>query len=834
MPEDRHLLPHHRDQLVQGSGITVEVIDERGYCSITDEQFSLLKESGFSRAQWKNVPGLCLPLWTTDGTNGLMVYRPDTPRVNAQGTTLKYEIPLKHGVRLDCPPRCQPRLSNPAEPLWVTEGQKKADALASHGLCAIALLGVWNFKGKNSWGGVTFLNDWDYVALNGREVRIVFDSDVMTKPQVRQALERLIEHLQRKGAHVVAVYLPMDGGARVGVDDYLLAQTTEDLEALIERPRPELQAAKATVTLLDALPKTMRRPLSLIDGYAYAAAWIPFRRETTESVVKGEIIRHDPPIIETGRALLIMRNDGVLFGELNDPNIHPMAELGLDVRLPEIPKDDRLWSTRGLTAYLRGMRPEPKEVFGRLVSINNHFLDFDRSLAEQRTMCEMLACHELATWFLDAFNVIGYLWPNGEKGSGKTKLENVVAETSYLGEVILASSTMAVLRDLADYGATLCFDEAERLDSKNADPEKLALLLSGNRRGSTMAVKELAADKHWVTRHVSTYCPRVFSAIRLPGETLESRSIIVPLVRSADPVKANAEVLNPKHWPSPRPPLIDDLWALALAHLAKLPDYEDAVNDEASLSGRILEPWRPILSIAKWLEDQGVDGLFERMHNLAKSYQTEKKAIVRDDFASVVIEALHNLHNLHHLHNLYGEVCDFEVTTKEVVKQVLAFSEPAEGETEDPETAEKSTRSLSTKVGIALRQLRFSRKGQVKRGEPVRWRVSWDVLTKCIFSHGLLHLFPEEGCEGYAEQKPSTASKNLPTDALPQNSFAQPLDPQDRGYESYASYEVMRENENNDLQKTSPPTCVCGEPLPQNRKVCFVCGRSRETMAEAS
>ena len=226
MADDRCLLPHHRDQLVQGSGIAVEVIEERGYCSITTEQFSLLKDAGFSRAQWKNVPGLCLPLWTTDGTNGLVVYRPDTPRVDAKGTTLKYEIPAKHGVRLDCPPRCQPRLNNPAEPLWVTEGQKKADALASHGLCAIALLGVWNFKGKNSWGGVTFLADWDYIALNGREVRIVFDSDVMTKPQVRQALERLTEHLQRKGAHVVAVYLPMNDGKRVGVDDYLLSHTT--------------------------------------------------------------------------------------------------------------------------------------------------------------------------------------------------------------------------------------------------------------------------------------------------------------------------------------------------------------------------------------------------------------------------------------------------------------------------------------------------------------------------------------------------------------------------------------------------------------------------------
>jgi hypothetical protein len=68
MSDDRCLLPHHRDQLIQGSGIAVEVIDERGYCSITPEQFSLLKEAGFTRTQWKNVPGLCLPLWTTDGS----------------------------------------------------------------------------------------------------------------------------------------------------------------------------------------------------------------------------------------------------------------------------------------------------------------------------------------------------------------------------------------------------------------------------------------------------------------------------------------------------------------------------------------------------------------------------------------------------------------------------------------------------------------------------------------------------------------------------------------------------------------------------------------------
>jgi hypothetical protein len=94
-------------------------------------------------------------------------------------------------------------------------------------------------------GGVTFLADWDYIALNnGRDVRIAYDSDVMTKPNVRQSLERITEHLQRKGAHVTAVYLPGGVTGKVGVDDYLaLGHTMDELEALVEAPRPAPSAA---------------------------------------------------------------------------------------------------------------------------------------------------------------------------------------------------------------------------------------------------------------------------------------------------------------------------------------------------------------------------------------------------------------------------------------------------------------------------------------------------------------------------------------------------------------------------------------------------------------
>ena len=90
-------------------------------------------------------------------------------------------------------------------------------------------------------------------------------------------------------------------------------------------------------------------------------------------------------------------------------------------------------------------------MFQQVKDVVNRFIDFDHSLAEQDTMAELVACYILATWFLDAFTVTGYLWPNGDRGSGKTQLLLVIAELAYLGYLVQASGSFAALRDLADY-----------------------------------------------------------------------------------------------------------------------------------------------------------------------------------------------------------------------------------------------------------------------------------------------------------------------------------------------------------------------------------------------
>jgi len=379
--------------------------------------------------------------------------------------------------------------------------------------------------------------------------------------------------------------------------------------------------------------------LALIDGRAYAAAWLHVRVTQDDEVNKaGELVRFAKPKVTVERRLLVVRGDGRVFGEGGDA---PMEELGMEVRLPEIPPPEKLWSARGVTAYRRGYRPEPAGVFLRLSAVVDRFIDFKRSLADQETMADMVACYVLAGWFLDAFNVIGNLWPNGDRGCGKTQLLNVVAELAYLGQVLLAGGSYASLRDMADYGATLAFDDAENLsDPARTDPDKRALLLAGNRRGACVAVKELAGDRTWRTRYVNTFTPRLFSATRLPDPILASRTIVVPLIRTPDRYRANADPLDYGLWPCDRRELIDDLWSLAVAHLPELPAYEARVNQRAPLVGRDLEPWRAILAVALWLDDRGVTGLAALMEALAVAYQAERPDLEMGDLMALVIRAL--------------------------------------------------------------------------------------------------------------------------------------------------------------------------------------------------
>ncbi len=221
---------HHRAMLIEESGILPEVVEARAYRTVAIK--AELERLGFSAKQ-RSTPALLIPIHGPAGDVRLYQTRPDSPRMN-KGKPVKYETPYGSSMALDVPPTAREKVGDPNTPLFVTEGVKKGDALASHGLCAVALIGVWNFRGTNTQGGKTALPEWEYVALNDRRVYIVFDSDVMLKREVHAALARLKAFLEHRKAKVSLIYLPIgDGATKQGVDDYLASgKSVDDLLAL--------------------------------------------------------------------------------------------------------------------------------------------------------------------------------------------------------------------------------------------------------------------------------------------------------------------------------------------------------------------------------------------------------------------------------------------------------------------------------------------------------------------------------------------------------------------------------------------------------------------------
>jgi hypothetical protein len=409
----------------------------------------------------------------------------------------------------------------------------------------------------------------------------------------------------------------------------------------VEEGSPDA-ATIITGELLDKSPEVLNRPLMLVHNKAYAATWA----NTIVSVHQvadpdtGEVTTYDPPLQKVEPTLVIVGEDGKIYGPTVVEGCLPLAQLPFEVRLPNPGPPNRIWTGAGVKRFREGKRPNPVELFAQVKEVVTRFIDFDRSLAVQEVMCEMVASYVFATYFLDAFCVIGYVWVGGDKGVGKTSLLAVISEMAYLGQLILATGSYPTLRDLADYGASLAFDDAEKVASNAYDPDKRTLLLAGNRRGTYATVKEQIGDE-WVTRYVNTFCPRQFSAIKVPDDVLLSRSIVTPMVRSGDPQRAKATANDPELWPCDPERLRDDLWALGLIALSELREYDRRAAQRSSLMGRDLEPWRAILAVALWLQEvHGVTGLFDRMSTLSLGYQKERDELEVTNPVRVAVKAL--------------------------------------------------------------------------------------------------------------------------------------------------------------------------------------------------
>lgn len=115
-------------------------------------------------------------------------------------------------------------IANPNIPIAVTEGAKKAGAGLSVGVPTIALFGVEMGLTSLASGTKVIVPNLEPFAVPGRIIYLPFDQDLYEKPEVRSALKRLANRLEKKGATVL---VPSWDNKYKGMDDFIKANGGE-------------------------------------------------------------------------------------------------------------------------------------------------------------------------------------------------------------------------------------------------------------------------------------------------------------------------------------------------------------------------------------------------------------------------------------------------------------------------------------------------------------------------------------------------------------------------------------------------------------------------------
>jgi hypothetical protein len=290
--EANPLLENHYRTLEEGSAISPDVIAESGARTVSSGRE--LPE-GFSDRQRRRAPGMLFPVDRPNGQRS-WCFRPD--RVDPDNPGHKYEAPCKAlggpGNVLGVLPTQHHLIDDKSVPVVFVEGQKKqlsvitAARRAGVDVLVVTIVGVWNWLHD----GGRPIPDMADIPLEDRNATVMFDSDMLRKPEVQDAAKRLAEYLIGRGAEAFITYFAdAPDGAKVGADDFFASGGTfAELRMLTCRYDPDdfrrvrLSRFERLRAMLEDLHRTYAAmPAAKIGECSDRATMRELRRRGTES-----------------------------------------------------------------------------------------------------------------------------------------------------------------------------------------------------------------------------------------------------------------------------------------------------------------------------------------------------------------------------------------------------------------------------------------------------------------------------------------------------------------------------------------------------------------------
>ena len=214
----------------------------------------------------------------------------------------------------------------------------------------------------------------------------------------------------------------------------------------------------------------------------------------------------------------------------------------------------------------------------------------------------------IATYFFELFDAFPYNDYTGTKRAGKTKsleYQKLVCFNSIMSPDITSSATFRIIEGL---GSTMLFDESEEFKNRKNEQAQAVrnLLIQGFLKDQYAVRSETTKDRNFTPTQYNLYSPKSLAHINAFDDVLEDRCI----------EQINQRTLNEKirnTWCTNKDPsfqiIRNKCYRLFLDYADEISDLKEVAISELDVSGRELQLWTPIITLAIFFEKHGVSGL---------------------------------------------------------------------------------------------------------------------------------------------------------------------------------------------------------------------------------
>lgn len=569
---------HLRD--LRASGIDESLAIETGIRSIShDEAYS------FGFRYGGKLDGMFIPYW--EPSAGRFSDRYARLKPTARNGDAKYLSPAGEAPHFYfAPGTTLADLLDPTVEIFLVEGEKKALSVLAWARRTGRRCIVIGIGGCNSWlraikgslpdgslgkVGSEPIPDFDLITWTGRRITICLDGDVVTNPAVKAAESGLARELLTRGGRVFVIRIPADQqGNRRGADDFIAQEGDAAWEAIVAAALPKSSGDTPISEIL-----TEAGFDSLDDKAPLEAIELALSR--IASMARGETpVRHS--LLREGVVRALARAGVKSYAALADSAL----------KLPVVADVVRDVQGRALVFNDPVPWPEPVDgiaLLGELQSTLRKYLVLPPSADIAIPLWALHAhAHDAAS---TSPNLV---MKSPTKRAGKTRTMSLVSGLVPRALPTSNITAASVFRTIEAFGPTLLVDEADSFLALNE--ELRGVLNSGHTRPTAVVVRTVG-EEH-VPSCFSTWCPKVIALIGHLPDTLEDRSIIIPMKRKAKHEKVARMRLSKIG--KELEPLRSKIARWVKDNIELLRDAEPPLPEV--LNDRAADNWEPLIAIA--------------------------------------------------------------------------------------------------------------------------------------------------------------------------------------------------------------------------------------------